>query len=218
METHTTEEQQIAAAKEWLKQNGTSIVTGIILGFAVLFGVRAWIAWQDGKAQLASDIYTVMISALDRGNSQEVTDKAGMLIAEHADSGYAAMAALAVAKVRIEEGQLEAARAQLQWVLDNSSTGYLHDIARLRLARVMLAQDDPDGAEQLLDSAVHGQSEAALYAELRGDIHLARGEQQQAAQAYRDALASMSEDFPGRQLVQMKLDNTDASSVAGNSP
>jgi predicted negative regulator of RcsB-dependent stress response len=215
METHTTEEQQIAAARTWLKQNGASIVTGVILGFAALFGTRAWFAWQDNQAQMASDLYAVMISALESGNNQAVTDKAGMLIAEHSGSGYAAMAALALARVRIEEGELEGARANLQWVLDNSDVDYLRDTARLRLARVLLALEDMDGAARVLEQAGSGQARSPLVAELMGDIHHARGEPQLAQQAYQEALAGMGDEYPGQQLLQIKYEASLGADAAG---
>ena len=39
MDTLTTEEQQIDAIKQWWKENGSSIVTGVVLGLAVLLVV-----------------------------------------------------------------------------------------------------------------------------------------------------------------------------------
>jgi len=217
MDIHATEEQQLAAAREWLKQNGSSIVVGLILGFAVLFGIRAWFAWQENQAQQASELFATLIHALDTGDTQTVTDQAGMLIADHADSGYAAMAALAVAKVRIEEGELEAARAQLQWVLDNSNAGYLRDTARLRMARVLMAMNDLDAADQLLRQTDNDPAQAALFAEARGDIYQQRGDQELAARSYREALDGMGDEYPGRQLLLYKLDNARSAVDAGTS-
>ncbi|MGB5607271.1 MAG: tetratricopeptide repeat protein, partial [Gammaproteobacteria bacterium] len=118
MDTLTTEEQQIAALKTWWKENGTSIVTGVILGLAVLFGAKAWFAYQDRMAETASLVYSGMMAGLESGDAEIVDEKAALLIADYGSTPYAAMAALALAKTRLEEGALEAARAHLQWVLD----------------------------------------------------------------------------------------------------
>ena len=70
MDTLTTEEQQLAAIKQWWKENGSSIVTGVVLGLAVLFGTRAWFAYQDRNAQSASNVFAVMMNALQSGDEQ----------------------------------------------------------------------------------------------------------------------------------------------------
>lgn len=207
METHTTEEQQIAALKSWWKENGSSIVTGIVLGLAVLFGAKAWFAYQERTAQNASNVYMVMMNALETGDAALVSERAGLLIAEFSRTPYAAFAALALAKLKLEEGELEAAQAQLQWALDNSSSTVIQDVVRLRLARVLIARGELDAAAQLLDQAVPGSAFDALYTEVRGDIHAARGEPVLASDAYQQALAVTAPDAPGRQLLQLKYDN-----------
>jgi predicted negative regulator of RcsB-dependent stress response len=207
METHTTEEQQIAALKNWWKENGSSIVTGIVLGLAVLFGAKAWFAYQERTAQNASNVYMVMMNALETGDTATVTERAGLLISEFSRTPYAAFAALALAKLKLGEGELEAAQAQLQWALDNSGSGAISDVARLRLARVLVARGDLDAAGQLLDQAVPGSAFDTLYTEVRGDIYQARGELVLANDAYQQALAAMAPDAPGRQLLQLKHDS-----------
>jgi predicted negative regulator of RcsB-dependent stress response len=207
METHTTEEQQIAALKSWWKENGSSIVTGIVLGLAVLFGGKAWFAYQERTAQNASNVYMMMMNALETGDAATVTERAGLLIADFSGTPYATFAALALAKQQLGEGKLEAAQAQLQWALDNSGAGVIQDVARLRLVRVLVARGELDAAEQLLGQALPGSAFDALYTELRGDIYLARGEGVLASDAYQQALAATALDAPGRQLLQLKYDN-----------
>jgi predicted negative regulator of RcsB-dependent stress response len=211
METHVTEEQQIAALKQWWKSNSSSIVTGLILGFAILFGTKAWFAWQDRIARQASEVYSVMIYALENGNNQAVSEKAGMLIGDYSSTPYAALAALALASLRIQEGELDAAANQLQWVLDNGGTDFVRDTARLRLARVKLAQGKADEAEAVLGKAGSSNLAEVLFAELQGDIHRARGDRDKALASYQRALAITAEGFTGRALLQLKHDELAAS-------
>jgi predicted negative regulator of RcsB-dependent stress response len=207
MDTNVTEEQQLAELKQWWKENRSSIFTGIILGLAALFGTKAWFAWQERIAQDASDVYAVMMSALQNGNSTAVSEKAGMLLSDYSNTPYAALAALALARLRVDEGELQAAATQLQWVLDNSGSDFVQDTARLRLARVKLAQGDLDAAEAVLGDAGSSSTAEVLFDELQGDIHLARGDRDQAMASYQRALAAMSEDFTGRALLQLKYDD-----------
>jgi hypothetical protein len=88
MDTLTTEEQQIAAIKQWCKENGSSIVTGVVLGLAVLFGGKAWFAYQERNAQSASNIFAVMLGALQNGDALNAGEKAGMLLADYGSTPY----------------------------------------------------------------------------------------------------------------------------------
>jgi predicted negative regulator of RcsB-dependent stress response len=210
METHVTEDQQLETLKKWWQENGSSIITGIILGVAVLFGAKAWFAWRENIAQQASDIYTSMMGALEQGDRMATTERAGMLISDYSSTPYAALAGLAIARLRIEEGELEAARTQLQWVVDNADTDYIRTVARLRLAHVMLALGDTDGAAATLDAAGPDTGDDVQFIELRGDIESARGNHAQAAEAYRQALTASKPEYAGRHLLQLKYDNASA--------
>ena len=99
MVAHETEEQQIEALKKWWKENGSSIITGLLLGLAILFGAKSWFAYQERTAENASNIYATLMTALNSGDYGVVTQKAGMLIADYSGTPYASMAALAVARL-----------------------------------------------------------------------------------------------------------------------
>ena len=208
MDHNLTDEERLEVVKKWWKENGGSIITGVILGLAVLFGGKAWFAHQDRKAEAASDIYAVMMSALETGNDPAVRDKAGMLLTDYSGTPYATLAALTLARVNIEGGELSAAQSHLQWVLDKTKSDIMRDLARLRMARVLLAMENPDGAQAILDQSAPLSSFNALYSEMRGDIEFARGDRGAANKAYQSALASTDEASPGRHLLQLKYDNT----------
>ena len=208
MDANATEEQQIEALKKWWKENGSSIITGLLLGLAILFGAKSWFAYQERTAENASNIYVTLMTALDSGDYGVVTQKAGMLIADYSGTPYAALAALAVARVKLEQDELEAARAQLQWALDNAGSDLIRETARLRLVRVLTAEGSYEQAEALINQAGASEAFAPLYRELHGDIHLARGDRASARAEYEHALSAMTPDMPERQLVQLKYDNT----------
>ena len=214
MDTLTTEEQQIAAIKQWWKENGSSIVTGVVLGLAVLFGGKAWFAYQERNAQSASNIFAVMLAALQNGDTLNAGEKAGMLLADYGKTPYAALGALSLARVRLEEGQLDAARGQLQWVLDNSDSQIFRDIAGLRLARVLIASGELDAAAAIAGKTPSDDAFNALFAEVRGDIQRARGDLVAASDAYQQALAAMPGDSQQRELLQLKYADTLAASDA----
>jgi predicted negative regulator of RcsB-dependent stress response len=89
-------------------------------------------------------------------------------------------------------------------VLDNSDSGIFRDIARLRLARVLIADGELDAAVAVVNQAESGSAFDALFTEVQGDIQHARGDLAAASDAYRQALAAMSPGSPERELLQLK--------------
>jgi predicted negative regulator of RcsB-dependent stress response len=208
MDANLTDDEKLAEVKKWWNENGASIITGVVLGLAVLFGTKAWFAYQERNAENASNIFTTLMVAMEAGDDQLVTERAGVLVSDYHGTPYATLAALALAKIKIESGELAVARSQLEWVIKNSDSELMRDTARLRLARVLIAMEDLDGALAELDKATPGTAFDALYDEVRGDVDLARGDLQAANKAYLTALAATADNAPGRHLLQLKFDST----------
>jgi predicted negative regulator of RcsB-dependent stress response len=216
MEINETDEQRLESIKAWWKENASSIITGLLLGLALLFGAKSWFAYQDRKAEEASNIYATMTSALARGEENLVNDRAGVLIGEYSSTPYATLAAVVLAKVKLEQGELEAAHAQLQWALDKSGSEALRLLVRLRLARVMVAEGNLDGAEGLLAQSPPESAFAPLYNELKGDIHAARGAVTEARAEYEIALAALPAGSAEHRLLQLKYENSVPPAVPGD--
>jgi predicted negative regulator of RcsB-dependent stress response len=87
---------------------------------------------------------------------------------------------------------------------------------RLRLARVMVAEGNLDGAEALLAQSPAERAYAPLVTELKGDIHAARGAVAEARAAYELALAGLSPDSAEHRLLQLKYQNTVPASAPGD--
>ena len=81
----------------------------------------------------------------------------------------------------------------------------MRDIARLRLAGVLLDEKNFAEALKLLDMK-HVAAFDGLYADLRGDILTAQNKRAEARAAYQIALEKSDERSSYRQLVQIKLD------------
>jgi predicted negative regulator of RcsB-dependent stress response len=218
MDANLTDEEKLEQLKKWWSENGGSIVTGVVLGLAVLFGTKAWFSYQEKNAQTASNLYTVLMSAVENDDAALVTEKTGMLVSEYSGTPYAALAALALARNLIKADDLPAAQAQLEWVLANSESEIMRDTARLRLARVLIAQENLDGAETLLNQAVGGNAFDPLYTEVRGDVHVARGNISAANQAYKEALVATAAGSPGLHLLELKYQSTQEPSAESGEP
>lgn len=209
MNVHASEEEQVEALKNWWKENGSSVVTGILLGLSVLLGGKAWFSYQESQQLNASNIYAQMMAVAAAGDNEEVTTHANVLIAEFNSSVYAPLAAMLLAKQAVENGELSAAQAQLEWALDKAATPEIEHTARTRLVRVMIDQAQYAQAEVILDAVPDPGAYQFVYSELRGDLAVAQGEPEKAAAAYREALAQTGGEIQGQNttLLSAKLES-----------
>lgn len=193
MDVQASEKEQVEALRKWWKENGSSVVTGVLLGLSVLLGTKAWQSYQERQALNASNIYAQLLvfsgaDSVDEKTAGQVQALANQLIADHSGSVYASLAALVLARQAVEEGEPDAARAQLQWALEHADSAEIVHTARTRLIRLLLDQAMYDEAASRLDAVTEPGAYAHRYSELRGDLEAARGEPAAAAQAYRQAL------------------------------
>jgi predicted negative regulator of RcsB-dependent stress response len=208
---YETEEEQVEAIKQWWKENGYSIIGGIVIGLSMVFGWQAWNQQQERTAADASLRYEKMAVAIQQGNSESALKQGEKIIAEWPDSNYAIFAALDLARLKLEQGDADAAKTKYQWVLANSDEASLKQLARLRLARILVTKGDLDGADAIIAQA-DKDNFAGEFAVVRGDIAKTRQDFSAARAAYAEALSG---EVGNRQLVQMKLDDL---AVAGTNP
>ncbi len=202
MSVYDSEEEQVEALKKWWNENGRSIVGGIVLGLGAVFGWQAWIQHQDQVSAQASLRYEKMAQAIHAGNVESVLKQGEKIIAEWPDSSYAVFASMDLAKIKLGQGDIDAAKTNYQWVLANSEDSSLKQLARLRLARILLSNEDLAGAEAMVLKADKDNYTGELAA-LRGDIARARKDYDAARTAYLEALNSKAGNS---HMIQMKLD------------
>ena len=198
MALHAAEEESIEALKRWWNENGKQLVILVVVVFA---GYTAWLLWQNSRTASineASDTYEEILSLVAPVAGEEVGEDARQRAVElasnlrdnHPGSVYARYAALFAAQSSVILGDLPAAEAWLQWVIENPLGGLLQEpddglqlTASLRLGRVILAQGEPERALELVNS-VDPQTFEAGFAELRGDIYAAMERWVDARDAY----------------------------------
>lgn len=200
-----SDDEQLEAIQRWLKSNGPGIIAGIALGLAAIGGWQYWTKYQQGQAENASILYDNLVTAIDQDDIPKASGQAIVLRDDYPESIYAALATFMMAKADVEDGENEKAIKQFEWVLENNKQPEIKDIARLRLARLLLAEERfSDASSQL--SQVESKSFTAELEELKGDIYMAQNQPDQARTAYQAALAAQGVSGGGT-LLQMKLDN-----------
>jgi len=201
------EQEQLASLKAWWKDNGTLVIVTAAAAALAFAGWQGWQVWRDGQVRQAATAYETLVKALAAGDAKAVRDSSGTLAESHPKTLYASMAALATARFHVEHGDLRSAKAQLQWVLDRSPSDELRELARLRLAGVLLDEKGYDEALGLL-GAQHSPALAGQYAALRGDVLVAQKRIEDARAAYRLALekSDPQRHTAFRETVQIRLD------------
>jgi predicted negative regulator of RcsB-dependent stress response len=199
------EQEQIDALKAWWKENGKLVMLAVAAFVISLAGVQGWRYYQTQQAQHAAAAYAALEPALAGGDLAKARQAAQALREAFPKSPYAARAALGAARVAVDKQDLDAARVELQWAADNAREESLRDTARLRLARVLLAQQHYDEALAALGAAPTP-SFQALYADLRGDVLQAQGKPEAAREAYQQALEKAGAESAFRGLVEVKRD------------
>ncbi|PFG08389.1 MULTISPECIES: YfgM family protein [unclassified Marinobacter] len=203
-----TDEEQVEAIKQWWKNNGSSLLIGIGAALAIVFG---WQAWQNQQAQQrteAANQFVTLMNAFgteDETSADTVAFVAKTLRDEHADSAYAVYANLMLARVQLmQNSDAEGAVESLQWALNKAAeTQPLVLVVRSRLAQAQMALEDYDAALATIDGAKDSDAFGAMFAELRGDILLAKGDQNGARDAYLAAREQGEENRSG--VLQLKL-------------
>lgn len=206
MEGYTSEREQLEQIKKWWDDNGKAIVAGLTLGLLALFGYRYWDSMLNARAESASINYQHFLSIASPGISDEAREAGDAIISGYPKSTYARLTALLLAKLEVDANQLPAAKQRLQWVLEHAGDGELATIARARLAQIMLAEGDADGAWAMISQTDDGAS-PDQFAEIKGDIFAARGQRAEAAAMYQKAQAQARSFGGDTALLELKLDS-----------
>ncbi|HED13250.1 MAG TPA: tetratricopeptide repeat protein [Gammaproteobacteria bacterium] len=200
------EDDETAKLKDWWKKNGHSIIAGVVLGLIIVVGVNYWRNYQTSQAEEASVLFEQVASAVVTKKPEQAVAAGARLMSDFKGSGYAAKAALLLAKISVDKKDFASAENQLRWAIDNAADKATAMLTRLRLVELLLAQRKWDAAGALLEQ-VKGKSFASRRAELQGDLAMARGRRKVAYTAYTDALASLDQAASYRDILVMKRDH-----------
>lgn len=201
------EQEKLDAIKAWWERYGTLSMVLVLAVVAVFAGWRGWQWYASHQAAQAMGYYEALETAAGQSGDESVARiKAAStaLRADYPSSGYTARGVLVAAWALQDQKDLDGAREQLEWLVRDGSAPALQAVARLRLAGVLLAQQQYEPAlAQVQGTAPAGF--AGLYADRRGDILAALGHLDQATQAWHEALTAFGAD-PAAQIVQLKID------------
>ena len=217
MDEYLSEKEQWEWLKGWVRSNGLWIIAGVAVGAGILFGMRWWEARTDRIALEAGAKYQNILHALDSNDKTRAASLTTELERDYASSPYVDQAHLLAARLSVEAGELDKAAATLKSVVDQTKDKQLALVARLRLARVQLAQGKADDAITTLDAVDPGAFKAR-YQDARGDALFAKGDKAGALREYQQAREGSITQSVDSQTLDLKIgdllaDNTVAAAA-----
>jgi predicted negative regulator of RcsB-dependent stress response len=221
-EEYLTDDEQLEFVKRWSAENGTWIVGGIVVAVALVFGWRYYDGYRNERAFKAAAQFGAMTAALDKNDRNAARQIAEGIIKDYASTPYGDQAELILARLFVDDNQLANAVTPLLHVMKDSKDSELKNIARLRLARVLIDEGKPDDAIQTLAEApaapVAGAAAfASRYHEVHGDALYAKKDLKGALAEYQAALRSGDGRSSDASLLQLKITDLGAAPAAATS-
>ena len=216
MDDYLSDKEQVERLRQWWRENGWFLIGGVALGGLAIFGYNQYFAYKDRQGEGAAALYALVKSEVDDGDTTEAETRFAALREEFPHHAYTHQAGLLLASAEVVTAP-DAAAEKLKFTMENSEDAELAMVARLRLARVLAYRDRQQEALALLNVAEPGQF-AGRIAEIKGDIHAARGETDAARTAYLEAMVAPGAELLDRGFLQMKLSDLPGSAPAAAAP
>ena len=205
MDGYTTEEEQVEVLRKWWRENGKSAIFGVVLGLSAIFGWREWQANTITQVETASEIYQQALTAANQNKPQDARENANEVVTTYGDTGYAIFARLILAQLAAAEADYNTAEQHLNDALAKVKNPSIKHELTIRLARVQIANNKAEQALSLLGPTDPG-AFAPIYSELKGDAYSQLNKQDEARQAYEQAIAGSQGAAADLSLLNLKLD------------
>jgi predicted negative regulator of RcsB-dependent stress response len=210
------EQEQLAEIKHFWNEYGNLITWAVIVVFGAIAAWNGWQYWQRTQAAQASNLYDEVERAAQAGDVNRVERAFADMRDKFGRTTYAQQAGLLAAKVLVDKGKADAAKAALGWVADKSSDEGYQAVARLRLASILLEAKAYDDALKQLSAEFPKEFEP-LAADRKGDVYLLQGKKAEAKAEYAKAFRGLDDRTEYRRLVEVKLGalGVDPQQIAG---
>ncbi|MDZ4140736.1 MAG: tetratricopeptide repeat protein [Methylotenera sp.] len=198
------EQEQIDEFKAWWKENGKMLSTLLIALLVAYLAYQGWHYYQNKQAVEASVQYQEL-TVTDDKDLKSIQEKSAVLIEKFSGTPYAGRAALFAAKANYQASEVKAAKTQLEWAAKNAKETAISALASLQLANILAEEKDFEGALKLLN-APHDAGFDGLFADLKGDVLVSLGKNDEAKAAYQQALTKLEPQGRFRAITQQKLE------------
>ncbi len=199
------EQEQLDALKAWWKAHGQRTLWALTLLALAFAGYQTWRNYQARQGNEAAVLFDALRQQLASNDVKKIREVGGQIVEKFPRTVYATDAAMIIAKANFETGDVKSAKAQYQWVIEHAQQDQSKDLARLRLATILLDEKNYPAALREINSP-HAPAFDPLFNDLKGDLYVVQGDAKAARTAYKTAIDKMPKDNPYISFLQMKLD------------
>lgn len=197
-----SDDEQAELLKKWVRENGLSMILGLVVGGSAIFGWNYYNNYQT-QQNISSSVNFKDLQKLDnkaylKANKKFTEDNIGSI--------YAVNANLIKAAKAVEEKDYASARTSLEWVMANAKESGHKLLARLNLARLNINDKKYDAAIALLENT-NSQSFSSQYQITLGDAYAQKGQNTQAKNHYTKAKLSALDNPENLNALNMKINN-----------
>ncbi|MDP4121378.1 MAG: tetratricopeptide repeat protein [Bacillota bacterium] len=137
MSLYLTDDEQLNLIKCWFKKYGKLLIVSVTVLSVTLLGLYFWQEYKDKQTENTSILYEQLLASIKSKQPIDYDKKMP-------NNAYGHLSALLQAKAAIQQGNFDAAMNNLTWVIQHTQDVGLKQISRIRLARVLLAQNKPE--------------------------------------------------------------------------
>lgn len=209
------EQEKVDELRAFWNTWGNRIIWALALVLAIVAGYYGWEFYQRRQSEEASAVFFTLQKATADKDLGKVRQLAGELIEHYGRTDYAVLGAFYSARAHADAKDWKSAKAVLGWAVEHAADRGLGNLARLRLAYVLVEEGALDEALKQLASEPEP-AYASRFLDARGDILMMQNKPKEARAAFEAALAKLdsqsAESAQIREIIKFKLDSLDGAS------
>lgn len=205
-QVYKTEEEQIDDLKRWIKSFGPSILIGIILAIALIYGWQAWRNYQHESATKASVLYQQAVEAFQTKDDELLDQSIAKLQEKYPNSPYTAYGLFIKAKVAVDKQNNTDAEKTLNSIIQYTKDNNIRSIAQLRLASIQITENQETLAIETLKDIKNPSFKPLALIKI-GDAYTKMGDNKLAKSHYEEASKLLPDTENTMPILSMKLDH-----------
>ena len=123
---------------DWLEENYKSLIFGVVIGLAILFGYKSYLSSQNSTQLELSRQFDLAITSYQKGSSSEILSFSKSNMMKNSDNIYTSLANLYSAKIMYLENQLDQSYLFLDHIISHSDDSEIVNIAKFRKAKILI--------------------------------------------------------------------------------
>ena len=181
---YTEEEEKFLS---WFRDNLKSMLVGLFVGIILILSYKYHTNYKEDITLNLSYEYEQAVNKYNNGDNEYLLQKDKEFSNQYPSNIYTNLINLYSVKIFVDNEDMDRAFDKLDFVITNTSSLHIKNIAEIRKIRLMISQNQLDSALTLIKK-IDPEGKNYILIELLGDIYYKNGEIQLAKETYNDVL------------------------------